>query len=135
MNSDKRYLPNISREVKLQHIVPFTKENIAARFEDAKKMVISDLLRHLLKREPKSSDFETMELVPSMVHNGDDVYYCSVKIGKLILGGNNDMLESLLKMKNIYAFFTPEEEFLSPDEVPFSYSPKNSLGAMFGFGI
>lgn len=135
MNSDKKYLPNISHEVKLEHIVPFTKKNIAVRFEKAKSMVVSDLLQHLLLREPLASDFKTIELVDSMEHNGDDVYYCNVKIGKLFLGGDEDMLESLLEMKNIHAFFTPEEEYVSPDEVHFNYSPKNSLGSLFGYEV
>lgn len=133
MNSDKRYLPNISREVRLQHIKPFTKKNIAARFELAKKMLISELLQHLLQREPVALDFETIELVDSMEHDGDDVYYCSVKIGKLILGGNKDMQESLIKMKNIYAFFIPEEEYISLDDAQFNSLPIDSISKRFGF--
>jgi hypothetical protein len=133
MNPNKRNIPNITREVYLKHIVPFTKEALASRFELAKRMVISDLLQHLLQHEPAQSDFETIELVDSMKHDGDDVYYCSVKIGKLVVGGNKNMLKSLLKMKNIYVFFTPEEEFISPDEVQLNCSPKKSFGSIFGF--
>jgi len=133
MNPNKQHIPNISREVYLKNIKPFTKKALASRFELAKRMVISDLLQHLLQHEPTQSDFETIELEDSMEHDGEDVYYCSVKIGKLIVGGNKDMLKSLLKMENIYVFFTPEEEFLSPDDAQLNCSPKDSLGSLFGF--
>lgn len=133
MNPNKQHIPNISREVYLKYIKPFTKKALASRFELAKRMVISDLLQYLLQHEPTQSDFETIELEDSMEHDGEDVYYCSVKIGKLMVGGNKNMLKSLLKMKNIYVFFTPEEEYISPDEVQLNCSPKDSLGSLFGF--
>lgn len=115
MNPNKKSIQEFSQEVDLKDLVPATKEKIAIRFEEAQDMVIVDLLQHLLQREPKVKDFENIERVQSMVHDGEDVYYCDIKIGKITLGGTEDKLESLLRMENIYAFFIPEEEFASPD--------------------
>jgi hypothetical protein len=116
MNPNKRNIPDFSQEVDLKDLEPVTKEKIASRFEEAQDMVIIDLLHHLLQREPKVQDFDSLERVQSMVHDGEDVYYCDIKIGKLIMGGTKDKLESLLAMKDIYIFFIPEEEFALPDE-------------------
>jgi hypothetical protein len=111
MHSPKTKIPRLRREVYLKDIKPFSKENIAIRFEEANKMLIFDLLQQMLLREPNADDYVNIERVRNFEHDGDDVYYCGVKIGKLELGGDKDMLESFLKLKDIYAWFTPEDEF------------------------
>ena len=112
----KRNIPEFTQEVYFKNMEPVTKEKIANCFNAAQETVIFKLLHHLLQRIPLTSDFESLERVQSMVHYGEDVYYCDIKIGKLILGGTKDKLKSFLAMKDIYVFFVPEEEFASTDE-------------------
>lgn len=111
MHPPKNKIPHLRREVVLKEIKPFTKAHIASRFEEANKMLIFDLLQFMLDREPTADDFDNIERVESFEHDGEDVFYCGFKIGKLELGGDKDMLESLLKLEDIYAWFTFDEAF------------------------
>ncbi|WP_346854587.1 hypothetical protein [uncultured Draconibacterium sp.] len=112
MYQPKNKIPQLRREVVLKNIKPFTKEHIASRFTEAQNMLIFDLLEILLDREPNDKDYDNIERVQSFNHDGEDVYYCGVKIGKLVIGGDKDMFMSLLKRQDIYAYFIPEGKSL-----------------------
>lgn len=108
MYQPKNKIPQLRREVVLKNIKPFTKAHIASRFSEAQNMLVFDLLEKLLDREPTARDYDNIERVQSFKHDGEDVYYCGVKIGKLVIGGDKNMFLSLLKRKDIYAYFVPD---------------------------
>lgn len=72
MHLHKNKIPPLLRKVILKDIKPFTKEHIAVRFEEANKMLIFDLLQHLLQREPTAGDFDNIERVPSFKYDSLD---------------------------------------------------------------
>lgn len=115
MNPPKRNIPEIVKEVRLKEVVamkPLRKESIQAKFDDTQKAVLDDLLFYMLDREPLSRDFGLINLVEyTGEETGNYVYFCDVRIGRLITGGPNNFLESMLELKDIFIYFYPDEEY------------------------
>lgn len=115
MKPPKRRIPTIIKEDRLKGVMckeHVTKAEIYSKFQETENLVLYELLGILLNREPLMPDIELIELEQyTGEETGSNVYYCGVKIGRLILGGPGDMLESIIKLENIFFSFYPDEEY------------------------
>ncbi|WP_163322998.1 hypothetical protein [Draconibacterium mangrovi] len=117
MEPPKQSLPKIVREVKLKEVLckkKVTKAEIYALFKETENSVLYELLTVLLGRESISKDIELIELEEyEGKETGNYVYYCGVKIGRLLLGGPGNMLMSIISMKDVFYSFYPDEKYVN----------------------
>ncbi|MCU4174879.1 hypothetical protein [Carboxylicivirga sp. N1Y90] len=80
-------------------------------FNIAENLVLMRLLSQLLNRIPSDDDYEMLsfEEYDEEYETGRIVFFCEVKIGKLIMGGTKDYLECLLSGEDIFMAFYPIE--------------------------
>ena len=112
--TNNQKLTVIQEEVQLKEIMTqntVSKQVIIAAFNSAKKLVLKKLLYQLLDKNPLKSDYEMLSFLDykNEKEAGQYVYFCEVRIGKLIMGGSNDYLQCLLSGKDIYYSFYPME--------------------------
>ncbi len=104
----------IQEEVQLKEIMvqnTVSKQAIVAAFDSAEKLVVDELLCQLLNRSPLNADYEMLSFVEykDKKETGRYVYFCDVRIGKLLMGGTNDYLQCLLSGEDIFFRFHPME--------------------------
>ncbi|MCU4165604.1 hypothetical protein [Carboxylicivirga caseinilyticus] len=104
----------IQEEVRLKEFLKssnVTKQSIMNAFDTAEEQVLEQLLMQLLNRKPSKEDYEMLsfEEYKNEDETGKFIFFCEVKIGKLLMGGTMDYLECLLSGEGIIVSFYPVE--------------------------
>nr|WP_321454207.1 hypothetical protein [uncultured Carboxylicivirga sp.] len=104
----------IQEEVQLKDFLKssnVTKQSIMNTFDNAEEQVLEQLLIQLLNRKPSKEDYEMLsfEEYKNEDETGKFIFFCEVKIGKLLVGGTKDYLECLMSGEGVMFGFFPME--------------------------
>jgi len=105
-------LTTIHEEVRLKHFYSsssVSKQEIMDAFNTAEELVLEKLLWQLLNRKPSKEDYEMLsfEEYKNEDETGKFIFFCEVKIGKLLMGGTLDYLECLMSGEGVMFRFYP----------------------------